>query len=347
VLRLIDANLDRIREGLRVLSEIARFLLEDAALTDQLKTLRHELTGESLPLELLSARQADRDVTAFTKAPGEGQRQDLPTLAIANARRIQESLRVLEEFAKLPSAPPTFNWTKFQQARFAVYDLEKRLVSGLLRRDKAARLAGLHVIIDTERLRGHHAVEVTRQIAGSGATVIQLRDKGGANARLLGLTQELQGVCAENGMLFIINDYLDLALAAETDGLHLEQNDLPISEARRLLKIDKLIGCSASTPAEAQQAWQDGADYIRVSAIYPTPSKENVRLAGLDALQHIKQVVPLTAIAMGGINQANVEKVIAAGADGVAVGRAVLEAENPEMAARQLVTSIEQTKSSR
>ena len=348
MLRIIDANLDRVGEGLRVLEEIARFILEDIDLTERLKRLRHELVAESRSLEpqLLSARQASGDVAAFMEAPDGGHRQDIIGLVRANARRVQESLRVLEEFAKLPSLSSSLSWAKFQEARFAVYELEQKLASRLLRQDRARGLAGLHVILDVQSLRKRDPVEVSRQVVGGGAKVVQLRDKQGTSAKLWKTAQEVKSVCIEHGVFFIINDYLDLALAVEADGLHLGQKDLPVAEVRRLLPIDKLIGCSVSTLAEAQQAWRDGADYLGVGAIYPTSSKDDFRLAGLAVLRQIKQTVSLPAVAIGGINETNVAEVMEAGADGVAVISAVLDAVDIAAATRRLAVRISQNKSS-
>ena len=347
MLRIIDANLDRAGEGLRVLEEVARFILEDADLTERLKALRHQFIAESRSLEsqLLSARQASGDIAAFMEAPDGGRREDIVGLVRANARRVQESLRVLEEFAKLPSFSSSLNWARFQEARFAVYELEQKLASRLLRQDRARRLAGLHVILDVQTLGNRDPVEALHQIAKGGAKVVQLRDKQGTSARLWKMAHEVKSVCVEQGVFFIINDYLDLALTVEADGLHLGQKDLPVAEARRLLPVDKLIGCSVSTLAEAQQAWRDGADYLGVGAIYPTPSKEDFRLAGLAVLRQIKQAVALPAIAIGGISEMNVAEVMGAGADGVAVISAVLGAGDIAVATRRLANRISQNKS--
>ncbi|HJX69994.1 MAG TPA: thiamine phosphate synthase [Dehalococcoidia bacterium] len=347
MLRLIDANLDRLGEGLRVLEDVARFLLDDAELSRQLKTLRHKLFETVYPLEqqLLDARKAGEDVGAFVKLPGEAKRTDLPQVVTANARRVQESLRVLEEFAKLPDTPLTLEPAKFEQARFSLYELEQKLLSKLLRREKAGRLAGLYLILDTQALRGRNEVGVATQAIRGGAKAIQLRDKQHSKTELLEIARRLREVCAEKEVLFIINDYLDIALATGADGLHLGQKDLPLSEAHRFLSIDKLVGCSAATLSEAVQAQAEGADYIAVGSIYPTLSKENFRLVGLKTLQQIRRKISLPLIAIGGINETNVAEVIKAGADGIAVISAVLGAEDVEGATRKLVTKLEKARS--
>jgi thiamine-phosphate pyrophosphorylase len=343
VLRAIDANLDRLGEGLRTLEDIARFLLNDAELCGQLKSLRHGLLKDdfSLQQQILTARKAEEDVGAFASVPDEEQRKDLPSLAIANAKRAQESLRALEEFAKLPDISPALDPAKFKQARFDLYSLEQKLVSRLLRQDKADRLTGLYVIIDTEALKGRSEVEVAHQVIQGGARVIQLRDKQRSRAELLEIARGLKNLCSERGVLFVINDYLDLALAVDSDGLHLGPKDLPMSESRRLMPMDKLIGCSAATLSEAVRAQSQGADYIAVGSIYPTSSKEEFKLVGLETLQQVRKSVSLPLVAIGGIDHTNVEEVMKAGADSIAVIKAVLGAKDAREATRELVARIE------
>ena len=193
MLRLIDANLNRISEGLRLLEDIARFILNDAALSAALKSLRHELLRQhsSLQKELLSARDSAGDVAAF--AEEDMHRADLPAIVTANARRVEESLRVLEEISKLPDL--ALDPAKFKQARFTLYELERALTGKILRVEK--RIAGLYVIIDPEALGGRDEQEVCRQAIRGGAKAIQLRDKKRSRAEILAAVQKLGEVCAQ------------------------------------------------------------------------------------------------------------------------------------------------------
>ncbi len=340
MLRIIDANLDRIGEGLRFLEDVARFLLDDRVLTEQLKTMRHELLrGDwSFHRQLLQSRQAESDVGASIE---EEQQRDLPMAVVANARRVQESLRVLEELAKIPDTAPKLDPEKFKQARFTLYSIERELLSKLQRRDKIKRISGLYIVIDFEALEGRNPVEAARQAIRGGANIIQLRDKLSSKKELLSTARQLKELCAEHNALFIVNDYLDLALATDADGLHLGQDDLPIIVARKLLPIDAILGCSVATVSEAIAAESDGADYIALGSIYPTPSKEDVVVVGLDRLREVGQAVTLPLVAIGGITQNNVAEVITAGADSVAVISAVLQADDIEKASRQIVEKLE------
>ena len=339
-LRIIDANLNRIGEGLRFLEEIARLSLDDAGLSQTLKNLRHEMAVVPLPSEaLLRARDSEGDVGAEMNVPGEAGQRDMPEAIVANARRVQESLRVMEEVSKLPG--PGLDSDKYRKARFALYTIEQDLLAGVLRTEKIKRLSGLYVIIDTAFLKGRRHAEAARQAIRGGARVIQLRDKTQGRKELLPIVYEMREVCAAEKALFIVNDYLDIALAADADGLHIGQEDLPVSVARRLLPSDKILGCSARTVEKAANARQGGADYLGVGAMFPTSSHDKTMVIGPAGLRQIKQAVDLPLVAIGGINEANVKQVMEAGAAAVAVISAVTGAEDIEAAARRLAGLIE------
>ncbi len=342
-LRIIDANLNRTGEGLRLLEEISRLILNDAGLTQQLKTLRHDILREDMAFheQLLQARNAVEDVGAGMGVPGEEKTRSLPTVVVANAKRVQESLRTLEELAKLPDTPPELNSEQFQRARFALYTIEQELVAKLLRKEKLERLRGLYVVIDTEALKGRKHIVVARQAIHGGATTIQLRDKISSRKELLLIAQKIRALCTEHKVLFIMNDYLDIALETDADGLHVGQEDLPIKVARKWLPADKILGGSAETVDLALSAQSDGADYIGVGAIYPTMSKVKTGVVGLERLRQIKQAVSLPLVGIGGINKDNAAVVIAAGAVSVAVISAISEAGSPQEAARQIIASLE------
>ena len=135
MLRIIDANLNRIGEGLRVLEDITRFILNDAELTQQLKNMRHDLLTSVWPLQqqLLQARDSTGDIGARMEVPGEDKEKELPVLVVANTRRVQEALRVMEELSKNPDVP--FESEKFKQARFNLYTVEKELFARLRGRE--------------------------------------------------------------------------------------------------------------------------------------------------------------------------------------------------------------------
>jgi thiamine-phosphate pyrophosphorylase len=264
-------------------------------------------------------------------------RSDVNDVVTANARRVTESLRVLEEFSKLPDIG--LDPMKFKRARFAIYQIERELSGKVSRRGK--RIAGLYVIIDREALGRKDEVDACRQAIRGGANVIQLRDKMQGKPALLKSAIQLKEACAPSGVPFIMNDSLDIALASGADGLHVGQEDMPVAVARRLLPIDKLIGCSTATAAEALKAEADGADYIAVGSIYPTKSKSDITVVGLGRLREIREAVSLPIVAIGGIDAKNARDVIDAGADAIAVISAILTSNDIEQATRRIAERLE------
>jgi thiamine-phosphate pyrophosphorylase len=339
--RIIDTTLDRTGEGLRLLEDIARFQLDDADLTRQLKNMRHELiaTSPSLGRQLREARHADEDVGRDMKAEGQAGHRDLEAAISASAKRVQQSLRVLEELARTPDID--LETERYKQARFALYTIERQLISKLLRRDKTERLCGLYVVVDTASLGNLSHAEVARQTIDGGAGIIQLRDEVSSTKELLFIARELREICREKNALFIVNNHLDIALAADADGLHLGQDDLPAATARHLLPMNKLLGVSVIDTAQAEKAQADGADYVAAGAIYATGTKEDIAVIGLKRLTEIKKAVSIPVVAIGGIDSGKATTVMAAGADAVAVISAVLGADSPRQAAAQIVKRLE------
>lgn len=355
-LRMIDANLNRSSEGLRLLEDVARFLLNDAEMSGRLRTLRHDLAVEArgLGVELLSERDSESDVgrhqpaarpsTKSQPAPPVASAQSLVDLVTANSKRVEQSLRVMEELAKLPEMSSMLNSASFERARFDLYALERELVSRIARRDKVQGIRGLYVVLDRECLAGRDELDIARQLIEEGARIIQLRDKaavGGENKRgLLLVAQGLKELCSQAGVLFIMNDYLDLAIAVDADGLHIGQNDLPLPVVRRQLPIDKIVGCSVTTLSQAEKAQAEGADYIGVGSIYPTTTKEAAAVVGLDRLKELRPAVSVPLVAIGGINPDNIGEVMAAGADAAAVISAVLSENDVRGAVQQLIARL-------
>ncbi|OGO06648.1 MAG: thiamine-phosphate diphosphorylase [Chloroflexi bacterium RBG_13_57_8] len=339
-LRIVDANLNRASEGLRVLEEFARLSLNHPGLTQQFKDLRHGILqiDSELQQRLIGARDASGDVGVGMKAAGQDRSGDAAGTIIANARRAQESLRVLEEIAREPGLK--LKSADYEKARFGLYTLEKELLARMLRKDKIKRLTGLYVIVDVEFLKGRSHRDVAAAAIRGGARVIQLRDKTDNRRDFVKKAEDLRRLCLEGGILFIVNDSLEAALAADADGLNVGEADMPAAVARRLLHIDAILGCSANTLAEARAARNAGADYLGVGAVFPTPTKDSPA-TGLEIIKKIKKIVNLPVVAIGGINKTNVKSVMEAGADAVAVISAVMGPEDTERAARELTEIIE------
>ena len=199
------------------------------------------------------------------------------------------------------------------------------------------KLRGLYVIIDPAVAPGRDELEIARAALDGGARLIQLRDKTREKGLLLPVTEALQALCRERGALFIVNDHVDLALAVGADGVHVGQKDLPVAAVRRLAP-EMVIGCSTNNAEEARGAEADGADYVSVGRLFPTGSKDDTRPATTKTLRAVKAAVSLPVCAIGGINESNIDDVLAAGAEMAAVIAAVIAAPDVAAAARRLAS---------
>lgn len=195
----------------------------------------------------------------------------------------------------------------------------------------------LYVITDRALARGRPDIEIAREAIAGGATALQLRWKTGPLSEALQIGHALRALCREAGVLFIVNDRVDLALAVEADGVHVGVNDLPVPETRKLVGESMVVGFSPETLEQAVEAEAAGADYLGVGPVYPTATKPDAGPAvGLKHLARIVRAVRIPVVGIGGITAENAAAVIEAGAVGVAVISAVVGAEDVRGAAARL-----------
>ena len=198
------------------------------------------------------------------------------------------------------------------------------------------RIHGLYVIIDPDACAGRDAAGVARLALEGGASMLQWRDKRRDKGDQLPDARAVRELCRERGALFIANDHVDLALALDADGVHLGQRDLPAPAARKLAPPGFIVGVSTNNVDEARQAHRHGASYIAVGSIFPTSTKDLTRSASPERLREVKAATDLPVVAIGGINAGNIDEVLAAGADAVAVISAVCAADDVLAAAQEL-----------
>ena len=332
VYRILDANLDRAREGLRTIEEWCRFGLNHTALTAECKEMRQTLASYH-SAEIRAARDTPGDRGTSLSHPQEEQRTSVTDVLLANFGRTQEALRVLEEYGKIHHPRMAI---ACKQMRYRVYALETQL-TGKHRHQKLLRSPLYLVTSPVENLFA--AVESALQ---GGLPLLQYRDKNADDTVRLHNAEKLCHLCHRYNALFILNDRVDLALAVDADGVHLGQQDLPIALARQLLGPEKIIGRSTTNPDEMQRAIQEGADYIGVGPVYETPTKAGKAAAGLDYVRYAATHSPIPWYAIGGINTNNVQDVLGAGAERVAVVRAMMEAENPTLVAQYFLAQLNQ-----
>ncbi len=199
-----------------------------------------------------------------------------------------------------------------------------------------------HVLTDTVLQSRFSHAELTKQAIAGGADTIQFRQKIGATRKMIEIASQLKQLCAEAGVTFLVNDRVDVAIAADADGVHLGQDDFPIPLARELLGECRIIGGSAATLKEARKCLADEVDYIGFGPVYPTTSKADAGpVSGIELLQQVVKAVPLPIIAIGGINTENTVEAIQSGARGIAVISAVCCQEDPELATRALYKALQ------
>jgi thiamine-phosphate pyrophosphorylase len=333
-LRIIDAAANRAREGLRVLEDYARFTLDEAHLTGRLKACRHALREalSSLPSpSLLRSRDTQADVGTSITTQAETVRKSPAEVAQAACKRVQEALRSLEEFGKLWSAAAAGD---LERLRYEMYTIEKALlITDLNRRELAGRR--LYFLV-SESLCHHGYGPAVRGALAGGVGIVQVREKGRHERRLIEIGRRVRGWTREAGALFIMNDRADLAVATDADGVHLGQDDLPVKEARAIVGPNRLVGVSTHTIEQARQAVLDGADYLGVGPVFSSATKSFETLAGLDFVRQVAAEIGLPWFAIGGIGPENIDAVLEAGAQRIAVGHAISAVNDSESAARIL-----------
>ena len=204
------------------------------------------------------------------------------------------------------------------------------------------KIGRFHVLTDTLLQNRLSHLELAELAIAGGADTIQFRQKGGATRQMIRVAEKMQAICHQSGVTFIVNDRVDVAMAIHADGVHLGQDDFPISLAREVLGEKAIIGGSAGSMEEARNCFLEGADYIGFGPVYPTSSKEDAGPAsGLGLLEQIVKAVPLPIIAIGGIARDNIPPVMKAGVYGIAVISAVCCQNDPMEAAKCLRRLLE------
>jgi len=199
----------------------------------------------------------------------------------------------------------------------------------------------LYLVTDLALAAGRPLDEVVRDAIEGGVTMVQYRDKRPGTRAMIEGAQAVLRVAREAGRPLVINDRVDVALAADADGVHLGQEDMPVSMARRLLGPARILGVTATGPEQAREAERDGADYVGCSAVFATQTKTDIGApVGLEGLRELVASTSLPVVAIGGIDRGNAADVLGAGAAGLAVVSAIMGAADPREAARRLAAVV-------
>ncbi|MBI3269498.1 MAG: thiamine phosphate synthase [Planctomycetes bacterium] len=351
--RVLDANLNRAREALRVLEDHERFVRNDPRLSAALKALRHDLAAVcrdgGFGVALVRSRESREDVGKDLHASDQAGVRGLDELVVANCKRLQEALRSLEEFGLTRSRALA---TSFGKLRFRAYELEKELL--LPRPGDRFAHARLYVIV-TRAVAARPLERVTREALEGGADAIQLREKLLPDRDYLELARRLRRITEKAGRLFLVNDRVHVALACGADGVHVGAEDLPLLEARRLLGPERLVGVTCHSLAARQAAATGGADYVSVGPVYGAATKFAHRVeergqaagaarlaarelppSGLASVREAVRRIGIPVVAIGGITPENAGAVARTGVACLAVCAGVIARTDVAAAARKI-----------
>lgn len=345
--RIIDANINRAGEALRVLEDFARFsnvgavtceLRAGNLLNEKLKSIRHEINKIfSKHTNLILNRDSQNDIGRYIE--NTSKKKSLKDLIHANCKRSEESLRVLSEYGQLLQIEEV-EIKKLEDFRYEIYTIEKELLIS----EKLVRLnnSKLYLVTCRDALAGRLYddkifLSIIEKAIDGGVDIIQLREKNEREGKILELAKEIKKLISGTDVLFIINDRVDLALASEADGVHLGQDDMPVTRAREITPDGFIIGLSTHSIVQGKVGLQSGADYLGVGPVFSTPTKPDYKPCGLEyvawARENLKEI-PWFAI--GGINETNIDKVIEAGGVRIAVVRSIMSSEDPFELAKNL-----------
>lgn len=339
--RLCDAAANRAGEALRVLEDVARFILDDPASTAAAKALRHDLStvlADPVFAGRVACRDTLGDVGTTIAADAALPRRGPADLVAANAARAAQALRSLQEVALVvaPSAA-----ARFEALRYRLYTLEKTLTAVARAAD---RLAGVTLCVLVDGRSSAAAFErLVEQLFAAGVRMIQLRDKHLPTPDLVDRARRAVAIArrrAASEARVVINDRADVAVAVNAAGVHLGATDLPVAAARRVVGPDTLVGRTAHSLDEALIAAADGADYLGVGPCFPSPTKAFDAFASHDFLAGVAGEIALPAFAIGGVTLERLDELGAIGIRRVAVSSAVIEAADPGATAAAFIDRL-------
>ena len=334
VARLIDANLDRAREGLRVVEDWCRFGLERDDLVISLKDWRQRL-GKLHQERYKRARSTVTDPGAGLEHPAQLDRHSPRQVVEANCGRVQEALRVLEEYGRNVDAPLS---AEAAAIRYGLYDLEVTCLTATSGNNRRNRLQDCQLCLITSPCPD--LVDRVTAALRSGVAMVQHRCKSGSDLERLAEARTLAALCRDHGALLIINDRIDLALAVDADGVHLGQDDLPTDVARGLIGPGRLLGRSTHSLNQVAEAHREDCDYLGLGPVNNTAVKPERPAIGAALVGEALAITHKPVFAIGGISQANLNALMAVGCRRVAVIGAIMGSDNPEKASQNLLSSL-------
>jgi thiamine-phosphate pyrophosphorylase len=318
--RVLDANRNRCIEGLRVVEDYLRFIKNDSHNSSRIRDIRHEISL-ILNLNLFQSRDTDSDIG---KNYSHSLYLDEDQILKANLSRVKESLRVLEEFSRFIDTSISQHLMKI---RFKFYEIEKELLSRNF--EKIYILADLNLVRDESELFDGFSILLKNEIR-----LIQLRAKKLSTRKIYELGSKIAELFPQ--LKLIVNDKVEVAIALNSFGVHVGEDELPFGVARRLMGRN-VLGSTVHNIEDLQLSRLANVDYIGVGAIYPSSTKPECILNGLDFLKKIRYLTTTFIYAIGGINSNNAKSVFDAGADGICVGSGFWHAKDRDEEIKKLI----------
>lgn len=335
VLRILDASLNRAAEGLRVVEDYVRFALDDRHLTGVAKSIRHDLTTEAAAIasaDRHAARETQSDVGTAVETKAEAARADAWHVCAASLKRVEQSLRSIEEYGKIGHPDLA---RRCEALRYRTYTLERAID---LTRDSLQRLENVRLYVLVDARQSLAAFEqLVRSLVSAGVGAIQLRAKQLVDRELIERARALVAATRDTNCLAIINDRPDIAAVVHADGVQLGQEDMRVKDARAIVGPQSLIGVSTHSIEQARAAVLDGANYLGAGPTFPSATKSFDHFPGLDFLREVAGEIRLPTFAIGGIVRDNLADVLATGVTRIAVSSAVTNAPHPPSAAQELL----------
>ncbi len=328
IYRAIDANINRVAEGLRVIEDLARFYYNDEPTQATLKKLRHSLSSMFEQERFILYRDSLNDIGFSSVGAKEMKREGIKDVLRSNLKRVEEGLRVLEELFKLESTDISMGMKKL---RYDVYDVEKSMLGRINRR---ILRKGLYLIISES---SQSCEDIARMAVDIGIPAVQLRLKYTSDSDFLSIAMNIRAITAGTDTLFIVNDRLDIAMLSGADGVHLGQRDLPPDKARKILSDQAFIGLSTHSLDQAKKASYLDVDYIGFGPIWHTDTKNDVlEPTGVARLKQCVEQSQIPVVAIGGINKKRLESIEEISCNNIAVISAVRDADDPYRAILEL-----------
>jgi len=335
--RILDANINRAAEGIRVIEDVCRFYFEDEKNTIKLREARHTLrkTFKNIDIEFVKSRDVEHDIGKdISQASFLDKKKDLKQLITANFKRVEEAVRTMEETLKIVGL---YSESKvMENIRYEMYYTEKEISTKVNKNI----LPGLYGITGEEYSNGKSTVEVVKEMIYAGIKVIQYREKDKSLKEKYEECKVISEICKKNDVIFIVNDNIEIALLVDADGVHMGQDDLPAKEARKLIG-NKILGISTHSPEQLQKAIEAKVDYVGVGPIYKTKTKVNVcDPVGLEYLEYAVKNCTIPFVAIGGIKVHNIDEVLKRGAQTVCLVTEIIGSESIEKQVKLLNEKI-------